>query len=79
MGAVDLSVFPASDDRIDRMLGAETMRRALAQLSPEHRDSGRYGEIADLPRPAPATGGPWLPSGAALIQGLDRTGLPSRR
>jgi RNA polymerase sigma-70 factor (ECF subfamily) len=37
-GAVDLAILPDSGDAIDRMLGAQTIRQALAQLSPDHRN-----------------------------------------
>jgi RNA polymerase sigma-70 factor (ECF subfamily) len=36
VGVFDFSTVPSLDDAIDRMLGAETIKQALAQLSPEH-------------------------------------------
>jgi len=38
VGSIDLTWLPAQDDAIDRMLSSETVRTALAQLTPEHRD-----------------------------------------
>jgi RNA polymerase sigma-70 factor, ECF subfamily len=38
VGAVDLTLIPASGDTIDQMLSGETIRRALMRLSPEHRN-----------------------------------------
>jgi RNA polymerase sigma-70 factor (ECF subfamily) len=60
VGAVDMAVLPANDDAIDQMLGAQTIRRALAQLTPEHRNviievyyrgrpAAEAGEILGIP------------------------------
>jgi RNA polymerase sigma-70 factor (ECF subfamily) len=35
--AVDMEVLPTSDDPIDRMLGADAVKTALAHISPKHR------------------------------------------
>ena len=37
VGAIDLTLIPSSEDHIDRILGAEIIRHALARLRPEHR------------------------------------------
>src|SRR4051794_2277826 len=37
IGVVDLSLLPARDDAIERLLAEQTVRRALASISPEHR------------------------------------------
>ena len=60
IGAIDLAVLPSSDDAIDRMLGAEIIGQALAQLTPEHRSviievyyggrsAAEAGEILGIP------------------------------
>jgi RNA polymerase sigma-70 factor (ECF subfamily) len=37
LDGVDLSILPAPEDHIDRILRVESIRSALMQLSPEHR------------------------------------------
>lgn len=37
VGAIDEEVLPALDDAIERMLGSEVIRAALARMTPEHR------------------------------------------
>ena len=37
VGAFDITGVPASEDPIDRMLAAQTIRQALLRLTPEHR------------------------------------------
>ena len=37
IGAVDMSIMPATDDAIERLLTGETIRKALLLLSPDHR------------------------------------------
>jgi RNA polymerase sigma-70 factor, ECF subfamily len=60
IGAFDLGVLASRDDAIDRMLGAQTIRQALAQLTPEHRNviievyyrgrsAAEAGEILGIP------------------------------
>jgi len=38
VGPVDLAVVPDRDDQIERLLAVQTVRAALKQLSPEHRE-----------------------------------------
>lgn len=37
VGVADITTVPAREDAIERLLAAQTMRQALARLSPEHR------------------------------------------
>lgn len=37
INTIDPSILPAADDAVDRMLTAQTVRHALARLSPDHR------------------------------------------
>lgn len=40
--------YPASDDPSDQLIGAEELRRALAKLSPEHREAVILHEMEGL-------------------------------
>ncbi|MEU4645773.1 sigma-70 family RNA polymerase sigma factor [Micromonospora sp. NPDC023814] len=38
VGLVDMTVLPSGDDAIERMLAVQTIKQAMARLTPEHRD-----------------------------------------
>lgn len=38
VGLVDMTALPSADDAIDRMLAVQTIKQALARLTPEHRN-----------------------------------------